>query len=143
MSILALARVSFRHVARPSARALSGESALERFQQSEADLIKTEVRSIQRLSSVPESVRVAMQKDVERRDQLLRQIGDFAEVLADNDLLGDKDSDLIQLLRGRDRAAPETGLIDPRAEIARLEELSARLRARLDDVEAVLGANPC
>ena len=133
----------FRHAARSSARWMSGESALERFQQSEADLIKTEVASIQRLASVPASIRDAMQKDVERRDQLLRQIGDFAEVLSDHDLLGDEDSDLIQLLRGRDRAASGTGLIDPRAEIARLEELSARLRARLDDVEAVLGANPC
>ena len=54
------------------------------------------------------------------------QIGDFAEVLSDHDLLGDEDSDLIQLLRGRDRAASGTGLIDPRAEIARLEEVVAQ-----------------
>ena len=116
---------------------------LERYRESDNVDLSREVQHIQSLTGVPERVRSHMQATVERRHALLEQIADLADVLSDHDLAGPDDSDVVQLLRGRNQAAPADGLVDPTAEVRRLEEICARLRARLEEVEAVLGANPC
>ena len=111
-------------------------SALDRLrasQKEEADAFDR--RNLKRLTSMPDELK----QKFEKATQLRSTINELVEALQEHEFLGE--GELLSELQNDNNDEGKAFEID--GELKRLGHLQSKLARRLEEVDAVLGANPC
>ena len=120
-------------IARPFASNMSALDRLRASQKEEADAFDR--RNLNRVKSMPDELK----QKFEKAAQLRSTVNELVEALQDHEFLGE--GELLSELQNDNDNEGKAFEID--GELKRLRHLQSKLARRLEEVDAVLGANPC